>query len=152
MTMSSKAYKVGFFVLLLINIALIMVIKFGPKPHGSGKGMRDEISLKLNFDEEQNAKFRELVRKHRDQVADIRKEEQTLIKQYFGGLNSDTQELQQDQLVEEINQVQKKKLEVTYAHFQEVRSICTNEQLLLYKELMDEMTQVLIGENRRPDR
>ncbi|MEQ9210449.1 MAG: hypothetical protein RLN96_11505, partial [Pseudomonadales bacterium] len=49
--MNNKMYRIGFFVLLVINIALIVMVVMRPRPPIGQVGIKEEISRELNFTE-----------------------------------------------------------------------------------------------------
>jgi len=148
----NNIYKIGFFTLLLVNLVLLALFSFPSKPGVSQQGVKELISEVLAFTEEQKELFGEMAKNHRDLINELDKEEKTLIRQYFDNLNIDNKsQINNDSILEEISQVQQKKVSLTYAHFEELKSICTEEQLSDFDKIMDAMMQVLLGQSEELD-
>jgi len=148
--MTSKAYKIGFFVLLVVNITLVMLFTFRPKPRMQGSNIMEVVSDKLGFSEDQKAMFAEMARDHRDQMVALNKQEHELTREYFSHLKLSNQEGPNQDFLARIKVIQEEKLTVTYTHFEEVKTVCREDQIANFDQLMDDMMRVLTGENNRP--
>ena len=76
--MNNSVYRIGFFIMLLVNIALLVFILSKPKaPRHSQRriALRDQIPKKLDFDESQKAEFEKLAQNHRGFMLEIKSEE-----------------------------------------------------------------------------
>lgn len=150
--MNNKAYRIGFFVLLVINVALVMFFISMPKPPSPGANIMEEVSSKLGFNEEQKNRFVAMAKLHREQMMALNKQERELTRKYFSHLRQEDQEGQLQDLVNSIQTVQESKLKLTYNHFEEVKTICNADQIAHFDDLLDDIMRVLTGENNRPAR
>lgn len=150
--MNNKAYRIGFFALLVINVALVLFFVSMPKPPSQGANIMEEVSSKLDFNEEQKNRFVAMAKLHREQMMALNKQERELTREYFSHLRQENQEAKLQDLVNSIQTVQESKLKLTYDHFEEVKTICNADQIAHFDDLLDDIMRVLTGENNRPAR
>lgn len=153
--MNSKMYRIGFFALLTINIALMVLFVLGPKPprpEGGGpeSGIKDEISRELGFTEAQKARFDEMAINHREAIRSLEDRERKLIKTFFEQLASTNANGNKEEQLQEILQLERDKIMVTYNHFEELRGICNEEQLTRFDKVMERVVPVLTNSSERP--
>ncbi|GAA0877195.1 hypothetical protein GCM10009119_01630 [Algoriphagus jejuensis] len=132
--MNKSIYRIGFFILLVVNIALLVLFYFGPKRppqrlQPNQAGIKDQLAMDLGFSEEQKARFDKMAMDHRDKVSRLENRERNLMDAYFDQLTKEDSEAEREQLLDEIQAINREKIEFTYSHFVELRGICTEEQL-----------------------
>lgn len=148
--MNSKIYKICFFVLLVINMALVLFLVLSPKPPARLKGIKEQISEELRFNDQQKAVFDEMAMAHREQMNAISKQEKALIRKYLGQLVQKEGPVDEAAILQQINALHAQKIEVTYEHFAQLKSLCTDEQLVLYDQIVEQMLEVLLDSDRTP--
>ncbi|WP_424961309.1 hypothetical protein [Ekhidna sp.] len=148
--MNNKLYKIGFFALLIINIGLVVLFIFKPKPHMRQRGAREQISQKLAFSDEQEKQFGEMVEIHRQAIREILKEERTLVRSYFEQLSITTGSEDKELLLRQIMKLKKDKIVLTYNHFEKLKSICNEEQLAKFDEVIADVIPRLADSPGRP--
>ncbi|MEL7146808.1 MAG: hypothetical protein AAFO69_10600 [Bacteroidota bacterium] len=150
--MNSKIYKIGFFVLLAANIALIVFFTSTKPKHArpAQTDLKQEVASELGFSDDQRQAFKNLAKIHHQQMKDLKDKERELIKQYFAQLYSEQAEIPSSAMMDDIRFFQGEKVKVTYEHFIELKAICNEEQLPKFQQLMDKMTNVLLNEKRPP--
>ncbi|MEQ9306861.1 MAG: hypothetical protein RJQ14_23295 [Marinoscillum sp.] len=148
--MTSKQYQIGFFILLAINIVLVVVFTLRPKPPIAPGGFREVIVKDLNFNEGQKTQFDQMARNHHDAIRDIEEKERRLVEAYFNQLHSQNTGDPDEVVLNEILQMEEAKITVTYSHFEELKSLCSDDQLAKYDQLMGKMIQTLLGEKGTP--
>ena len=141
--MNNKLYKIGFFGLLVINIGLVALFIFKPKPHMRQRGAREQISEKLAFSDEQEKQFGEMVKIHRQAIREIMEEERTLVRSYFEQLSITTGSEDKELLLRQIMKLKKDKIVLTYHHFEELKSICNEDQLAKFDEVIADVIPML---------
>lgn len=146
--MNSKIYRIGFFALLAINIVLMVLFILGPKPprpeHGRPqRDIKDQISHELGFTEEQKAKYDEMALKHREAIRNLEGRERKLMKSFFGQLASENSNQDKETSLEEIVQLERDKIMVTYNHFEELKGICNVEQLKRFDKVLSRIVPLL---------
>ncbi|TRX49026.1 periplasmic heavy metal sensor [Fulvivirga sp. M361] len=150
--MDKKIYTIGFFVLLVVNAFLaFLIIKRPPHP-AAPRDAKDRISQELNLSEEQKTLFFKMARAHGQQMREIRGEQRAVIKEYFSQLSNKPLGNAKEETLVQILALEEKKLKTTYAHFEELRAICTEDQLARYDEIINEMIYRLLGQNRPRNR
>ncbi|MEP1034783.1 hypothetical protein [Ekhidna sp.] len=147
--MNSKLYKIGFFVLLAINIGLVALFVFRPKPPIREKGAREQISKKLALTEAQEKQFGEMVATHRKAVRALINEERTLVQSYFEQLSATASVEERQVLLQQIMKLKEDKIVLTYNHFEELKSLCNEEQLAKFDEVMADVIPRLVNASNR---
>ena len=148
--MNNNKYKIGFFVLLVINIVLVAVFSFRPRIPMRQGGIKEEISIELGFTEEQRSIFDGLANNHRESIHALDKEEQELVRSFFSQLSSDQSNENQEIQIREILQLEREKIMVTYHHFEELKALCNEEQLSKFNRVMERIVPVLTNTSGRP--
>ncbi|MEO9477079.1 MAG: Spy/CpxP family protein refolding chaperone [Cyclobacteriaceae bacterium] len=153
---SKKIYQIGFVALLLINATLIFLLAQGRphrphmKPGNAQSPIVDIISNKLKLTEDQRADYQMLARKHGEQMRTLDGDHRTLIKAYFETLNDDPAAAA-DSIKNQILKIESEKLQYTYDHFEELKSILSEQQKEQFGLIVKDILAVLIGgENRLP--
>ncbi len=141
MKMSGKIYKIGFFVLLIINIAFVTLIVIKRPPNR--QDMRERLSKRLGFDESQKETFIAMADGHRAEIDAIDKRESELIKSYFGLILSPDSTSNKEMMLEEIQSLKKEKLLITYEHFDSLKAICNQDQLAEFEEFMNRVIPMI---------
>lgn len=127
----SNFYKFATWLLLLLNLSLIsffFLTKPRP-PHLEGNANFSKRATDIfEFSQQQDEAFLQLVDGHKQQMKSVHQAHQDVLKSYFNTL-SDTSQLNQVALyLDNIEKLERKKATITYQHFEDVRSILTNEQ------------------------
>lgn len=138
----NKFYIILIVGLLLTNLILIGFMVF-PKGHkgqkrGSREGPRHAIIEKLNLSTDQAVSYRELIDTHRKRINEKDKEIRNLKRGLYQGLKSE-KSVQADSLIGAINAVQREIEQLRYKHFEDLKALCTAEQLGDYNELVDDI-------------
>ena len=76
-------YRIGFLILLVINVALVVMFVMRPRPPMGQVGIKEEISRELNFTETQKAAFDEMAKAHRESIRALERQEHKLMKSFF---------------------------------------------------------------------
>jgi len=155
MTMNNKMFKIGFFILLVLNIVLMTLFVMAPKPLRPESGrsqssIKDEISSELGFTEEQKVRFDEMAMNHREAIRNLEGQERSLMKSFFGRLVSENTNQEKEILLGQIVQLERDKIEITYAHFEELKGICTGEQLTRFDKVLSRIVPILINSPGAP--
>lgn len=149
--------------LLVINLGTLFLVFFNkpqhpphhgegpPPPHGRGHGPRDYMIDVLQFDEAQQKQFDLLIKDHRSKSDELNEINRELHTELYGLLKSDTiNQRTMDVLTQKIaeNQVATDKL--NFSHFQQVKALCTPEQLKNFEELAGELSRLFGGPKGGP--
>ena len=144
--MDKKIYTIGFFVMLIVNAFLAFLIVKRPPHPAAPRDVKDRISQELNLSEEQRTLFFKMARAHGQQMREIGSEQRAVIKEYFGQLSNEPLEKANEETLVQILALEEKKLTATYAHFEELRALCTEDQLAHYDEIINEVIYRLLGQ------
>jgi len=148
--MNNNIYKIGFFILLVVNVALVVFLVLEPKRSPHSQGIKDEISRELGFTEEQRTRYDEMAMIHREKVNEIEKRERILIRSFFNQLALENTSTEKEKLLDEILVLNRKKITATYTHFEQLKKICTEEQLTKFDKVISRIIPVLTNSSERP--
>ena len=111
---------------------IVISIMFVGKP--KDQGPRDFIIESLHFDDRQVVEFDKIIHFHRNKARVTVDRKDALKRELFNTLSENKQK-NTDSLIDLIGQVEMKIEKLNYAHFQDLKSICKNDQLNDFKEL-----------------
>lgn len=108
----------------------------GPAPH---RGPRNLIIERLKFSESQVAKYDELIQWHRSSVDRLDEEIMPLKNELYSTLNEQPDVRKRDSLIDEIVARQQQIEHVHYKHFEDIKALCTEQQLPAFAEMTKEI-------------
>ena len=139
--------------MLAINVALILFIVLSPPGlprREKARPMKDHIGNQLGFNDKQKETFEKMVKSHREQIREIEMEERVLIKAYFKNLTIEEQGVSSDSLLSKIMFLKGERTKSTFQHLEELKGLCTEEQLEKYDKVMQRVIPRLTGSRGRP--
>ncbi|UZR99358.1 hypothetical protein [Chondrinema litorale] len=151
-------YKWALIAMILLNIGLLTFLVINkPQPHRLGntlhpnerRAFREVAANILQLDEQQKSQFIELTKKHNRQMRAIEMKQKEILKVYFGKLLEKNDTTNANKLIGEVNKLEKEKIEVTYEHFEEVKSILKDNQYIGYEEFVDKALEKLLLETKK---
>ncbi|MEM0938734.1 MAG: hypothetical protein AAF600_03315 [Bacteroidota bacterium] len=144
--MKIQIFKVGFFLLLLLNIVLLVLLFQGrPNPRRI-VNIREKISERLRLDQKQNDQLMDLAFEHREKITVLNKKQRVLIIEFFGEMAKEDESVHlKDKLLDEIRVLHGEKVSVTYNHFKDIQALCNEDQLSAFQEMFGELIPVLSG-------
>jgi hypothetical protein len=151
-----KFYKYTIGGLLLLNIAMIAFFiftkpKHEPRPPRESIDLQAELVRILDLSSEQKNTFKSLADDHNLTIKSINEGQQRLLPSYFETLTMPSYQVNKDSLLTQYQQLERQKMEVTYQHFQDIKSLLSEKQLPQFKEFMRILTdRITGGENRNP--
>ncbi len=141
--------------LVLCNIGLILTIwlkpnlPFGRKPEEP----RDFVIRNLKFSDDQVKKYDALISVHKTEMNRLRKESMNYRQQLFDNLKNNGQNgINPDSLSQLIANDQKQIELITYNHFAQVRTLCTNEQKETFDQIIGDVMKKMNGNGNRNNR
>lgn len=149
--MSSQMYKVGFFILIAMNVLLVLVFTLKPAPSHQRRDKKDELGNELRLSEEQKLAFDEMVINHREAIHHLENQERELLSSFFEQLSPENQNENKEALLQEILQVEKDKIMITFNHFEELRGICSEEQLTKFDKVIQQAFPMMKNSGERPN-
>ena len=131
---------------LLKNLLLIVLLisntffiyKWWNAPERRHKQPKDIIIERLHFDNQQVVAYEKLIKEHRKQIRSL--ENQLNNKKTL--LFADISKPISSKVSQEIETIEIRILNVHYSHFQDIRSICHENQLKDFKQLNKEIIQL----------
>lgn len=134
-------------VLLLINTATLVTI-FMNRARSNGPGgprKFDGLVVRtLQLNEEQERKFEQMKRAHHSQMTDLDESMRTPFESYFSLLLEQTPDAaKKDSLEQVLTSIYRRKVAITFAHFAELKGICTPEQQKEFDRLIPTLMQVI---------
>ncbi len=149
MKMNGKIYKVGFFVLLIINIALVSFVALKRQGSFMKRDMRERLSNQLGLDESQKKAFMDMAKLHREKIREIDNQERALLETYFDFLIKPDSLNSKNEILQQIQVLKKAKVLATYKHFEELKEICSDEQQAEFEAFMKRVIPMISGGQRR---
>lgn len=147
--MNRNIYKIGFFVLLAINMAFVSFIVLKPKRGFKREDMRERLSKELGLSAEQKSLFMDMAKAHREKIRALDANEAELIKSYFSFVTSPDSTNNKVAILAEIQALKAQKIETTYKHFESLREICNEDQQVQFEQFMDRVVPMISGNHRR---
>jgi len=117
-----------------------------PRNDRMHRGPRNVIIKRLGFDNDQVAKYDELIKWHRYEIDNADGQIIKLKNTLYLGLTKPTDRSQTDSIISEIAGVRKHIEEVHYKHFLDIRALCKPEQLTEFDELTSDMASLFAPE------
>jgi len=152
---NKRVYQIGLLTLILLNVVLIYLLVNGPKRPSTSEPRRgsiiEKISAHLELTDDQVSDYRLMAAAHRKQMTSFEKDHRTLIKAYFETLNEHSS-TSVDSIKYEILKNESDKLEYTYEHFEELKSILSDQQRARFPLIIKDIVVVLTNQRggRRP--
>lgn len=145
-------YKYASGGLLLLNIvvlAFFLLTKPGHQPQPPSNNFQSEVIDALDLDTQQASAFRALAEDHNQQMRSISGQQQQLLMPYFESLTSSSPTIDSEGVLNQFQQLEREKIEVTYQHFQEIKSMLTKEQLTGFETFMDTFIHTLLLDKKK---
>lgn len=129
-------------VLIAINAATLFFIVSGRRPEPGSKFDRTVID-KLKLTDGQIKQFNIMKREHHQDIIRVDAEMRSIYERYFYLLTDTANSSDKDSLEVILSNKQKEKIQITYHHFDNLKSICTKEQQEKFKELVPLLMHVI---------
>ena len=119
--------------LIVLNATILFLFMGGKNPGRPGQGGQTPRDLQiieaLSLNEEQQENFEILKEEHRGKMRDLNSETDEMLQAYFMLLESgEIYSAQKDSLESEFATLEKEKINVTFDHFQKLKTICNPDQ------------------------
>ena len=146
-------YKYATWGLLILNVSMIafFFLTAPPRPSGGERAGKKAIDI-LRMDEDQNNSFLQYVQQHSNQVDNLDKQQLSLLKLYFKNLISSSNKVNSDSLLNKIQLFERQKIEFTYQHFLDVKSILKPDQQVHFEDFMEHAMDIILKVHNKPPR
>lgn len=129
--------------LLAGNLSLLWLHFSEKKPRHDGP--RNEIIQRLHLDEAQVKQYDALIQQHRKSLFALEDALQQQRKALYSSMDS---EALRDTLLESVAHTQRAIEQLHYAHFQDIRALCTPVQMPLFEQLTRDLAS-MFGKGKR---
>jgi len=150
-------YRVVIILLLLLNLCTLCYLCMNDRRQahlvyaGMEKPYRpdDIIINRLELDEQQQQQFFSFRHEHHIEMVEIQKTSSRLHKDLFALLqHSPVDTVAKNNLLKKIQELNMQKEQVTFHHFEQLRSILKAEQTPAFDELVEDLGQRIMGPHR----
>lgn len=132
-------------VLFLINLVLIGFLFLKPGKHGPGEGPKKLIIERLNLNREQVVQYEALIREHRKSIHQADRELREAKNQLYQTLSHHATDSLQQLMLEKTAKIHQHIEEIHYRHFQDIRALCSPEQLPAFDSLRRDLSKLFSG-------
>jgi periplasmic protein CpxP/Spy len=142
--------------LLILNLGTLgFLFATGPKgehhpPHGRPEP-KEIIIERLHFNEKQQAEYEELIKEHRKHIREVEDKIRASKDELYQLLKEKVYDgVKKDRLFTSLATYQRE-IEIThFNHFEDIKRICTQEQLSDFNELTEELSGLFSKGHRQP--
>gem|GEM_PF-4129836 len=127
--------------MLALNMSVLAYILLD-RPHDRPRpgDRRAEISDRLRLSGEQRVLYLESAERHRTEIESIERLQRRTAEEYLQTLKEvNTKPDSLSLLVSRYSELETEKLKITYDHFKELKSLCSNYQLKNFEDIVDEV-------------
>lgn len=142
-------YKYATWILLFLNLSMIAFFFLTPPPsHRGAEGRKGALDI-MKLDEQQDELFLQLAQQHMQQMDDFDNQQRNLLKPYFNSLIDKSKTINSDVLLNQVQLLGRKKIESTYQHFQDVKSILRPDQHIDFEEFVEHTMEKILLEKKQ---
>lgn len=153
-----KFLKIVIVVLLLINIGTLGFLFFRRPPHhmaggqpGGGENPAQYLRRELALTDDQESKFKSIREAHHDQVQALRERMATYRKELYNGMKQPSTNSASSMVwIDSLANTQRQIEQITYAHFTQVRALCTPAQQQKFDDVIAQAVGRLNGPPQGP--
>ena len=154
MMKKEKFYQYIIFCLIGLNViilAFFLLTKSSIKHQPPSNNFRAEVIKTFDFDSRQASVFKGLAKEHKQKMNEINFKQSKLLAAYFKTLTSISDSIDKEEILNEIELLEREKIEFTYNHFEEIKKIITRKQLPEFERFMRRVTDKLLsGQKNNP--
>ena len=142
-----KFYKYIIAGLLLLNLGLLafLMLRKPPHPPKHLHGPKNAFVLKafdlLQLDENQKTIFKQLAKAHHLQMNRYDSTQVALLPSYFEQLNQTKNTEYSQEVLDQISNIERQKVETTYQHFEDIKQLLRPNQLSRFENFVSKATK-----------
>ncbi len=145
-------YKYATWGLLILNLSMVVFffLTAPPRPKGSeiGRGKASEV---LKLDTQQGVSFLQLAQAHMKQMDDFNNQQRDILQPYFKSLIKQNNSIDPESLLDQVQLMERRKIESVYQHFQDVKSILRPDQYEYFDGFIEHaIERILLDEKNNP--
>lgn len=150
-------FKYAAGILALLNIAMLAFF-FLTKPTGPppmkerGESFHHRAIDLLDLNPEQQTAFKDLAGQHSQLMRSVNRQQSELLAPYFEAIIDTSKMSASNAIMDTILQLERNKIEATFHHFQEVKSLLNESQMADFELFVSESLKVILpnGKNNSP--
>ena len=146
-----QLYKYAALGLLVLNISMIAFFFLTappPRPHPNNN---EKGPLRMILDKQQDKSFLSLAKQHKEEMIDLNRQQRALLLPYFNRIIDPSIKINSDSLLTQVQALEQKKIESTYLHFQDIKTILRPEQYPDFEKFVEQaIGRILLGQEKRP--
>ncbi|RNC85762.1 MAG: hypothetical protein ED557_03020 [Balneola sp.] len=138
------------FILNGILIALVLQKPAYPIPQEAKQGeLKLRIGEQLNLSEQQVQDHRRLADEHFRGMRRLTEQQKRLARDYFSSLSRiDANSSDTSDVLDEISELEAQKIQLTYEHLNDIKSLLDEDQLPLFDSILDEILKVMLNDQK----
>lgn len=145
-----KFYQFLTVALLIGNLVLLSFLFFGKKKNGRGLSPKKIVSERLNLTKSQQAEYEKLIKNHQQDIGAESQKIAELKNNLYATLSADTQSVVLTDSLLSLIAIQKLTIEkIHYAHFLDIKKLCTPEQLPAFEALSQDIAKIFSPPRKR---
>lgn len=147
-------YKFATWSLILLNVTLIAFFLMTRPPAAQPRGGQflDRAIELLHLEDAQQTTFVAAARQHSEQMNALNQQQQNLLRDYLESLTDTTLASNNTATLNEVISRERHKIEITYRHFQEIKSMLNPSQLPYFEVFMKEASEALLLDSKKEPR
>ncbi|MEM9833203.1 MAG: hypothetical protein AAF944_21395 [Bacteroidota bacterium] len=147
-----KFYQYATGGLLLLNLIVITFFLFTkPRPPHRPEQVGQRAIDIMRLDDKQHELFLQSVDQHKQQMSRFNNQQRDLLRTYFSSLLDSTNIANSDSLIKQVQVLERKKIEATYQHFQDINSTLKPDQQAGFESFVNQSVQrILTGNKNNP--
>ncbi len=147
-------YKSATWALLALNVIVLAFFVFIKPTHQMPPNpLREFAKTEMNLDENQYQLFIKSADKHRKQIIELETQQNDLLQKYFSHLIVDTltnnNAANNDENLAALQSIEKQKIELTYQHFVEIKSLLKPTQYESYAVFLQKALDRFFKKNKK---
>ena len=148
-----KFFKSLSIVLFVLNLAMIgfFIWRKPPPPKGGGHFLRQAQQM-LKLDEQQNEQFVQMAKVHKRKMDSIQQVHSEFLMPWFQSVFNSTSDPNSDLSLDRVGQLEQEKVELTYKHFKEIKSLLNPSQQDRFEPFMNEALKNILGRTKKKPR
>ncbi|MBT8229192.1 MAG: hypothetical protein KJO50_02965 [Bacteroidia bacterium] len=145
-------YKYAALGLLILNLSMItfFFLTKPKKPLHPGPGGPEKAGDILKLDDQQTERFLKFAERHSRQIDIVDMQQRKLMKPYFKSIITGEGTEINDNRIEQALQLERKKIESTYSHFGDIKTLLKSEQQTNFEKFIDHALGKILKEQRKP--
>lgn len=132
-------FKYATLLMLVLNLGLVAFFFLTkPKPPMRGETFSPRAIEILQLDKDQHQAFLQSAEQHGKQMRTINDGQRNLLRPYFNGLVDPSLNLNPDSILQQVQLLERQKVEATYLHFKAVKALLRDEQQNNFEQFMNQ--------------